>query len=418
MKIKNTLGSLAAALLVVNQFFSFAVFAQEFSVSGNGEGSSNSISYEVDRETQIYQTNSADIDNDVGIQAQTGGNEANNNTGETGIETGDISEEIEIINSGNSSTAEIGCCEADEPSSASIEGNGADSDNSIKALDNSTQAIDIVNELKLNNNVSIHANTGDNEADDNDGDVTIQTGTINLLAQVLNQNLNTADVTAGSDNKSFNYAINNNGSGSTNSIYEENNTENGYFVFNSLSLTNDINNYSNTGGNRASKNNGRVFISTGNIYLDIILSNKDINISKIIDNCCLKAIPTPPPAGGPTPTPTGTPEPSMPPSGSPSPTPTSSCCTPTNDPPGPPGGSGGPGGGEVLGASLPATGGASLWVLTALALLMMVSGVILRSDYAENKYKKVFGKFTDSLRYYAFGAYLFANLKNLPAGKA
>ncbi|MBI2593349.1 hypothetical protein HYW44_01785, partial [Candidatus Daviesbacteria bacterium] len=192
MKIKNALVSLAAALLVVNQFFSFAVFAQEFSVSGNGAGSKSEISYQGEKNTQIVQTNDAQIDNQVEAEAFTGDNEADGNTGEVQIQTGDAKEQVEILNSGNNSTAEIGCCTPDDPSSASIEGNGEDSSNTIDISDNSAEKINIVNELKLRNNVSINADTGDNEADGNDGDVTIQTGQINLLARVLNQNLNNA----------------------------------------------------------------------------------------------------------------------------------------------------------------------------------------------------------------------------------
>ena len=270
--------------------------------------------------------------------------------------------------------------------------------------------------------MAVNADTGNNEADDNDGDVTIQTGEINMLAQILNQNLNQADVSVSNPNKSFSYSIKDNGSGSTNSITEDSSAENEYSVFNDLYLVNDIKNNTNTGGNKANKNNGKVFISTGSILLDIILQNKDINVSKIVDNCCAKASPSPSPSGSPgpssSPTPSGSPSPT--PTPTPSPTPTSSCCTPTNDPPGPPGGGSGGPGGEVLGAALPATGGFSIWTLTLLALLMLSAGVILRSDYGSRqiKSKKVSGQFTNSVKSYLFGAYLLANLKGLSAGKA
>jgi len=421
MKFSNAAGILVAVVLVFNQFFTYPVFAQEFSVTGNGEGSSNSISYQAEQNNQIQQSNDADIENNVAAEAQTGDNQANDNLGDVEIDTGDVTEEVTIVNSGNSQTAEIGCCPSEDPSSASIEGNGEDSGNSIDISDDSLAQVNIVNELKLKNNVSINSNTGDNEADDNDGEVIIRTGEVNLLAQILNQNLNSADVSVSNPGNDFNYSIKNNGSGSINSISEDNNAENEYFVFNDLYLVNDIRNYSNTGGNKANKNNGKVFISTGDVFLDIILKNKDINSSKIVDTCCAKVSPSPSPTPSGSPSPSPSPSPSGSPSPSPSGSPTSSCCSPTTDIPGPGGGGGGPGGGgEVLGASLPATGGFSLWTLTFLALLMLVSGVILRSDftYAQTKFKKISRKFIDSSKSYVFGAYLLANLKVIPSGKA
>lgn len=420
MKLKNALGIVIAVVLGLNPFFLYPVLAQEFSVSGNGNGSSNNISYQAETNNQIEQTSNAEIENNVEAEAVAGENEANGNTGEVEINTGDVTGEIVILNSGNSSTAQIGCCEED-PSSAAIEGNGEDSNNSINISDNSKVNVNIVNELKLKNNVAINADTGNNEADDNEGDVTIQTGGINMLAQILNQNLNQADVSVSNPNKSFSYSIKNNGSGSTNSITEDTGTENEYSVFNNLYLVNDIKNSTNTGGNKANKNNGKVFISTGSILLDIILQNKDINVSKITDTCCANPSPSPSPSGSPgpssSPTPSGSPSPT--PTPTPSPTPAPSCCTPTNDPPGPPVGSGGPGG-EVLGAALPATGGFSIWTLTLLALLMLSAGVILRSDYGSRqiKSKKVSGQFANSFKSYLFGAYLLANLKGLSPGKA
>lgn len=423
MKFKNALTAFICVLLSFNRILSYPVIAQEFSVQGNGEGSSNDISYQAEESNQVQQTNSAEIENDVEVEVETGGNEANGNSGEVEINTGDITGEIAILNTGNNSTAQTGCCEEEDPSLASIENNGAQSENTIDISENSSNKITLSNGLVLTNNISINADTGDNEAEDNEGDVTIQTGEINLLAQILNQNLNNADISASGQNKSLEYRVKNNGSGSTNLITEDSNTENEYFVFNDLYMVNDIKNISNTGGNKVNKNErssssnrGKVFISTGNIYLDLILSNK-VNTGKIIADCCRKTAPsptpTPPPAGGPgeSPSPSPTPAPSSPPSG---------------------GGGGGNGGGgssggesssgpgEVLGAILPATGGFSLWTLTFLSLLMLSVGVILRSDYGSRQInlKKVYRKFIDSFKSYFFSAYLFANIKSLPSSKA
>ena len=417
MKINRKLSFLAAAVLVTNQFFVNPVYAQEFSISGNSDNSSNNISYQANQNTQVEQTNKAEIENNVESEAITGNNEASGNIGEVEIETGDIIEETVIVNSGNISLAQTECCVEDDLSSATIQENGVATDNSIEISDDSSTKVAVVNKLKLKNNVEVSANTGDNWAVDNDGEVTIQTGQIQILAQILNQNLNRADVLVSDPSKSFNYYIKNNGDGSINSITENNSSESTYSVYNNQNLVNEIKNSANTGGNIANKNSGKVFISTGDIFLDIILKNKDINISKIVDACCKKTNPTPAPSGRPSPSPSGSPSPPSSPSPS---TPPGSCCSPTTDIPGP-GGGGGTGGssGEVLGASLPATGGFSLWTLTLFALLMTAAGVILRSDsgHGQDKFKEVYRKLVDHSKPYLFGAYLFANLKILSAVK-
>lgn len=423
MKFKYALCAIVCVLLGFNQIFSYPVFGQEFSVSGNADGSSNDISYQAEESNQVQQTNIAEIENNVGVEVQTGENEANGNSGEVEISTGGITGGIEILNTGNNSTAQNGCCGEEDPSLSSIENNGAQSENTINISENSSNKITLSNGLVLTNNISINADTGDNEAEDNEGDVTIQTGNISLLAQIFNQNLNTADISATSQNKSFNYRVKNNGSGSTNLVAEASNTENEYFILNDVYMVNDITSNLNTGGNKANKNErssssnkGKVFISTGNIYLDLILSNK-VNTSKIIADCCRKTVPlptpTPPPTGGPgeSPSPSPIPVSSVPPSGG---------GGGGNGGGGSSGGESSSGSGGVLGAILPATGGFSLWILTFLALLMLSVGVILRSDYGNKqiKLKKVYRKFTDNFKSYFFGAYLFAYTKSLPSVKS
>lgn len=422
MRIKNAFCALVALLLLINQNFIFAVSAQEFTVSGNGEGSSSSISYQAENNNQIHQENNAEVENDVKAEAETGSNEANDNSGEVQIETGNAQVSTEIVNSGNTSTAVIDCCPAEDPGSVVVADNGEDSQNSVEITQDSATNITTVNKLNLDNNVDITANTGDNEADDNSGDVTIKTGEVNILAQILNKNLNNSYISASSANNLFNYKIAGNGANSVNTVTESGSEDNNYLVFNDLYLNNSIINNANTGGNKANKNNGKVFIATGSVLLDIILLNKDINTSVIKASCCSSPSPTPTPT--PTPSPSGTPGPSESPS--PSNPPQGSCCSPTTDIPGPGGGGGGggsssssSGGGEVLGAALPATGGFSLWMLTVLALLMLSAGVILRGDYeyAQDKFKKVSGKFADSFGAYLFGAYLLAYTADLPSRK-
>lgn len=411
------LSALAVLLLVVSQLFPYPVFADEIVVSGNGDGSQNGISINETKSNTTVQENEAVVENKIDSVADTGGNSVDNNSGEVEITTGDIAQAVTVINSGNSNQAETGCCNGD-PGSMKITDNGTDSNNEIDLNHSTSNTVNVNNNLQLSNNIQVTSNTGDNEASGNSGDVAIETGGVNILAQILNKNLNSNKVTVSSSDPLSNLKISGNGNGSKNEVNDNAKEYNQYSITNALVLDNTFISYANTGGNKAKGNLGKVFISTGSIMLDIILANY-ANSNELIDQCCKNnpPSPTPPPTSTPTPTPT--------PGGStsPSPTPQGSCCSPTTDIPGPGGGGGSggssSGGGEVLGSALPATGGMSLWLLTGIALLMLAAGVILRTDSneAQIKLKKAFGKFTNSIRLYTFGFYLYTNLKVIPAFK-
>lgn len=384
MNIKSGVSAAIALVLVVSQFFSYPVFADEYVISGNGDGSQSTINYQQDNSTALNQSNEANINNDVASEASTGENEASSNTGEASIETGDVSESVVVENSGNFSSAQIDCCPLEDSSTIEVTNNGSDSDNSVNYTQDTTTQISQNNSLILTNNIQINASTGDNEASDNEGDVTITTGEINILAALLNENLNSSFISASVQTPQFNLKVSGNGSSSVNDINDNFESKEEFFVNNYLQLNNYINNYSNTGGNKANKNNGNVFISTGSIYLGFILSNK-VNTSKIIAACCQNPVsyPSPPPSGGSAP--------------SESPSPSESPLTST--PPSGGGGNGGGGGGgdggsgsgssggdgEVLGAALPSTGGFSIWTLTFFALGLLILGIMLKLDYEKAK---------------------------------
>ena len=401
MKSKIFVSVFTATLLVINQFFAYSVYADEYSISGNGEGSSSNVEVKRDESANAKQSNQAEVNNEVKTEANTGNNEASGNTGdEARIETGYARQQVTVENSGNNNVATNGCCPDSEESSAQIIGNGSGSSNGITQTQNSNTQILLNNNLRIRNNVQTNANTGDNEASDNTGDVTIVTGNVNTRIGVANQNLNNSFASVSKPDSSLNTKVAGNGVGSSNQIESDYNSDDEYVVNNYLELNNNLGIYSNTGGNKASRNNGKVFITTGNVYLDIILSNR-FNSSGVVADCgCKSILPSPTPTTKPSETPSSSPSPSSPPSGG------------GNNGGG--GGSGGSfggsggsgggnngtggtssstssgGGGQVLGAILPSTGGFSLFQATLFALLMLSSGVILRFDYG--KVKKSFSK--------------------------
>lgn len=85
------------------------------SIEGNGDGSKNSIELHSSDTTSIQQHNSTSIKTTVEADAQTGGNTANGNKGNTSIKTGDATIDIKVINQVNQNTATVPCCGTPTP---------------------------------------------------------------------------------------------------------------------------------------------------------------------------------------------------------------------------------------------------------------------------------------------------------------
>lgn len=260
--------------------------ALEIVVTDNGSGSESEVQLTQETQTNVTQTNEANVANDVNVSANTGDNEASDNTGgNVAIETGDVSENVSVNNSVNSSIVETGCCPQDL--TATISGNGADSDNDIDLdIDNSTN-IAINQTAYITNNIQGTANTGGNTANDNTGgNVSIETGSIHIAGGIQNGPINSASVKGGSGGGDISAKIWGNGTGSSNDISAS-------FDFNSdifLNFKSDIDNFVNwdlnTGKNKANDNNGNVSILTGDIFFDFLIKNGPINFGGVDWGCC------------------------------------------------------------------------------------------------------------------------------------
>lgn len=366
---------LLSITLVLSQFFLYPVLADEYIIEGNGEGSSNQVNIKQEENKTVSQNNDAEIKNEVGSGASTGNNEASGNNGESNVETGDAVNETAVVNSGNINNAEVGCCS--EGNSAQVTGNGQGSNNQIISNTTSNTTVSQNNAAKITNNISVYANTGDNEASNNNGDTTIKTGDVAIKTGIYNYGNNSyAKVAAGTPG--FELKITGNGEGSINNIDNEFAADQLIYVNNILDLKNNVNHYANSGGNKAHKNLGNVKIITGDVYLDIILSNK-FNNSVVIADCGCNNQPSP------TPKPSESPKPTTPPPGG------GNGGGGSSGGPGGSGGSdsasGGQGGGQVLGITLPATGGFSLIQASLFAFGLLLSGIMLKFDIRrEGKY--------------------------------
>lgn len=168
-------------------------------ILGNGKDSDNKIELDFDNDVTLSQWNVADIENDVDVDATTGDNNANDNTGgDVMIETGDADADVTVDNMVNFNAADVDCgCLMDDVL-AKISGNGKDSDNKIKAnLGGATTAtqgntFDCDGHYDSCADVDVDANTGDNDANDNTGEVdtnsdpSIETGDTDSTVKVNN----------------------------------------------------------------------------------------------------------------------------------------------------------------------------------------------------------------------------------------
>lgn len=284
-------------LLSLILVFAPTVRAMELVISGNGSGADSQISTQVETTTKVVQTNEANISNEVATDANTGGNRASGNSGgETPVNTGNIDTKLTVENSVNSTATNIDCCSQDI--GASITGNGSDSQNSINLRQNNSTEVVINQSADIKNNVKGSANTGGNSANDNGGNVSIQTGDIKVSGGIDNGPINVANVTAPSGGGDVSAVLHENGAGSTNSISAFFNNNTNVLTNYQANIFNEVNWDLNTGRNTANGNCGDVSILTGDIFFDFFIKNGPINIGGVKIPCCHLFEPEEPGDGG------------------------------------------------------------------------------------------------------------------------
>lgn len=353
----------ALAAFMSSLFFVIGVHAETISLSveGNGDGSSNEVSQTTENNTQVTQSNEANVTNNVTTDVNTGNNTASENTGgESNISTGNAAQDITVANTNvNTNNTQVNNC-CNSSTSQSISGNGSESNNSINNTNTTNNTILQINHANLQNNIYSNLNTGNNYASGNGGKVTINTGNIKSDVNVINNgiNLSLAKIMAGTGKNIA--EIKGNGADSVNSITFKNIFGIDVIVYNTANISNDVNHNANTGDNVAKDNNGDVEIGTGDVTITTSILNENINGSVVEVDCKCKEKPEKPV----TPTPQPQPQP-----------------TPSNgNGGGNGGGKGGPG--EVLGATtgdvLPVTGTPWVTFMTIFAIGLFLMGLFLR----------------------------------------
>lgn len=351
-------------LPILHQTLSLQATAEEINivVEGNGSASSNEANVQNNSNTTVNQSNTATVNNNVDVNSDTGENSTNDNSGDTNITTGDTTTDVSINNENiNTNATEVEtCCNND--TNIKISGNGENSVNQVNANTSASRNVSQNNSANIYNNVLANSNTGWNSANDNLGDVRIDTGDIKAETNILNKNINNSYARVSVGTTGLTATISGNGENSVNLINYSFENASEINVNNFADIFNNVEHILNTGHNSANGNLGDVALITGDIESTVNIENANINSSTAITTCLCD-----------TKTPEN-PEPEAPENPS-NPNPTSSVQSASGSSSG--GGQGG--NGHADGNILPVTGGLPLtYLFTIILLLMFLMGLYLR----------------------------------------
>jgi len=274
---RRILTAVATVAIFANGLAPLAFAGTTITISGNAADSDNDVVVNNTQNTSVNQTNDAHFDNDIDGDANTGGNDANqNNGGDVNVQTGDASVNVTVENSANQNWANVDCCTQGD-TELKIGGNAADSNNTINLDVDNKVDVDQDNDAWFDNDIKyLDAKTGYNDANQNNGgDVNVQTGDASVTVGVSNwANANSARIGSNGDGSSLSLKILNNAADSDNDILVDLNSTTDVDQDNWADFDNDIDGDAKTGGNDANQNNGgNVLIDTGDASVDVNVDN-------------------------------------------------------------------------------------------------------------------------------------------------
>ncbi|MCA9397925.1 hypothetical protein KC573_03770 [candidate division WWE3 bacterium] len=155
-------------------------------VSGNGSNSDTHLNGDFTNTNTINQQNTGSIENKTVIDANTGNNSANQNTGgAVSIKTGSISGSVDYNNVYGSNTANAGSSLWNV--AVDVSGNGSHSNANVNLNFENTNAVNQHNDFWIKNTTDVHTNTGGNECTENTaGLCDITTGDITFGVGISN----------------------------------------------------------------------------------------------------------------------------------------------------------------------------------------------------------------------------------------
>lgn len=166
-----------------------AFAANNVTISGNGVGSYNKVKIKSHKRTTARQTNTAAVVNLTGAFQNTGGNNANGNTGDgdVTVDTGKATSAVTNTTTigGNAATVNgCGCPAGDN--TVNVKNNGVDSYNKVVIKNSSNTTATQNNTAFVLNGTLVAQNTGDNNANGNTGSGSVEVTTGDADSTVTN----------------------------------------------------------------------------------------------------------------------------------------------------------------------------------------------------------------------------------------
>ena len=292
MELKRKIAAVVASgALLISSFATPALAGTTIEISGNSTYSDNTANVTTTNNTTVVQDNNANITNNVNVDADTGHNDANDNTGgDVTVKTGNVDTDVSVSNTVNSNSASVDCCPTGD-TSVLISGNGSNSDNDVNLGQTSTTNLFQDNNAKIYNNVKVDGDTGKNDANDNTGgSVTIETGDVDTKVNISNAgNVNSAQVGNGTGGGgSVSAWIIGNATHSDNTINLGLSNSTLLSQSNNAYIKNHVDVDADTGKNDANDNTGGdVMIDTGNVDVEVGVDNMvNFNVADV-DCVCL-----------------------------------------------------------------------------------------------------------------------------------
>lgn len=171
MNIKQKFATGLATAAFLGAVVAPMAFAADVTISGNGEGSHNTVTLSNSNTTSVSQSNVMSVSTTVNSSANTGGNQANENTGgDVTVTSGNASSTVGVSVTGGDNSATVTPCGCDPVNpSVSITGNGKDSKNKVKNTNSNTLSVGQAGVLSVGTTVGSKAKTGKNKANGNTG---------------------------------------------------------------------------------------------------------------------------------------------------------------------------------------------------------------------------------------------------------
>jgi len=224
--MKNLQRKIAAAIagsaLVMQMVPAVALASVSCTISGNGSDTDNNCNFASLQEVTVEQDNNLDVDNQVDVESNTGGNTAEDNTGgNVEVTTGKASVDVAVDTNGNTNAANVANTNSNGDYDLTVSGNGTNSDNNVDLDVTDKVTVKQDNKADVDNKVDVEASTGKNEANDNTGgNVVIDTGDVVVESVKVSNALNVNSATVGDDRDSgvLSAWISDNGSDTDNKI--------------------------------------------------------------------------------------------------------------------------------------------------------------------------------------------------------